>query len=187
MKYLYIGLAILIVGLFIGADLGIQSPLGSGGESVDPTAVGTGATTADPDITFITDVTDDFAIGGNSSSAALFFDESAGDLTIDGDLTAVDAVFSGNLTVVNATTSGDLVILGGDLNKDATGLTIGGDTTTTNYFIIGSEDDTVTTTASLKTDGTIGSCIEMIDVGTDAMAAVYVNNGVLIVTAGTCK
>ncbi|QQS39313.1 MerR family DNA-binding transcriptional regulator [Candidatus Woesebacteria bacterium] len=37
-------------------------------------------------VTYLTSLTDDFAIGGLDSTAALFFDESAGDLTITGNL-----------------------------------------------------------------------------------------------------
>jgi len=57
---------------------------GSGGEELEPTSIGTGATSADPNVTYVTDTADDFAVGGTDSSAPFYFDTSSANLTAGG-------------------------------------------------------------------------------------------------------
>src|SRR3989338_5115689 len=81
------------------------------------------------------DFSDDVHITGNATTTGYFVIGATSPLN---NMAAGDALFGGSATV-----TGDLVISGGDLNKDGTALTIGGNLTVgavasaTDYFVIG--------------------------------------------------
>jgi hypothetical protein len=117
MKNKIILIPIVICALLVGFWIGFgtkRSGLGSGGENIDSTSVS--PVSGGTDVVYISDVTDDFAIGGTNSSAALWFDESVGDLKIIGaarlpmlnaTTSNIDAIFSTNarIATLNATSS----------------------------------------------------------------------------------
>lgn len=215
--------------------------LGSGGELIDTTSINvvSGGTSA----TYITDATHDFAVGGTTNAASLWFDESAGDLFVDGDFDAdgyatttsglftngnghIGGTFSadkavtlnstlsvtGNATFGAIASTTDYFIIGNSLGNDddnlyfdiglneyfgwddsdtefdvTDDLNITGNASTSLDMVVGSESNNATTTLQIKTDGSPGSCIEMIDVGTGAQVRVYINSATMKIEAGTCK
>ena len=68
----------------------IMPSIGSGGEQVEP-ITSSSAVSGGVGVTYITNQTNDFAIGGSDSNAALWFDESAGDLKISGTQILLDS------------------------------------------------------------------------------------------------
>lgn len=100
-EYILIILLIVVFSSVIIGERVISKKFGSGGEVIDPTTVTTGATTADPNITYVTDTTDDFAVGGTNSSAALWFDVSKGELTVTGNATSSKAMHGLEICIGN--------------------------------------------------------------------------------------
>lgn len=120
-------------------------------------------------------------VTGNATSSGYFI---VGTANPANNMAAGDLLLGGN-----ATTTGDLVISGGDLNKNGTGITIGGRATGTTAIIVGSETTAATTTMKIKTDGSAGarSCLEMVNTSDGAIYRVFLNGTSFIIQAGACN
>ncbi|MDP1689231.1 MAG: polysaccharide deacetylase family protein [bacterium] len=81
----------------------IMPSIGSGGEQVEPTT-SSSAVSGGVGVTYITNQTNDFAIGGTDSNASLWFDESAGNLLVNGMglyQPTSESMFSPNETIID--------------------------------------------------------------------------------------
>lgn len=125
-------------------------------------------------------LSDDLLINGNASSTGYFV---VGATQPTNNMAAGDVLVGGN-----ATTTGDLVVSGGDLNKDGTGLTLGGKATST-AFVVGTETTAATTTIKIKTDGSAAakSCLEMVNTSDGAIYRVFLNGTAFMIQAGACN
>lgn len=132
----------------------MEEGFGSAGEEVDEISIS--AVTGSTDVTFITDTTDDFAVGGNDSSAAFFVDESTGNVRMDGTLTPTGlSTFAGFISTASSTVDASLNITG---NTTSTNATTTGSLYITKDLLVG---DTASSTTSLNTQGSMHAGINI--------------------------